>query len=254
MNSFNKQNNDMLKKCRKEAQLFQEAKDETEELKNQLEGMKKEQVRLDEQAKELEKETQRLLDEQHIFVGALVRRGLDSNKAKLERARKNAEIEQFKSQVAQLEEQESKLKIEIVFLGTIREKMARTASQAMAQAKETIEELKVKELLILDLLKKQQETEFRLNTFQALYEDVKNMRNKYVAQIASSSQDLAEMKERIKILQNEVEILRNESADKDIILEKYNKRVQEAQMARDKHRAELNKKEFLYKSKMSIIG
>ena len=80
------------------------------------------------------------------------------------------------------------------------------------------------------------------------------MRNKYVAQIASSSQDLAEMKERIKILQNEVTILRNESADKDIILKKYNKRVQEAQMARDKHRAELNKKEFLYKSKMSIIG
>jgi hypothetical protein len=44
---------------------------------------------------------------------------------------------------------------EIKFLSTIREKMARTASQAMAQARETKEELKVKELLILDLTKKQ---------------------------------------------------------------------------------------------------
>jgi hypothetical protein len=51
-------------------------------------------------------------------------------------------------------EEENKLVIEIKFLSTIREKMARTASQAMAQARETKEELKVKELLILDLTKK----------------------------------------------------------------------------------------------------
>ena len=61
--------------------------------------------------------------------------------------------------------------------------MARTASQAMAQQRETREELKVKELLILDLTKKQQETEFRLNSFIALHEEVKNARNKYVSQI-----------------------------------------------------------------------
>ena len=53
-----------------------------------------------------------------------------------------------------------------------------TAEQASAASKE---ELKVKELLILDLTKKQQETEFRLNSFIALYEEVKNARNKYVS-------------------------------------------------------------------------
>lgn len=62
-------------------------------------------------------------------------------------------------------ETENKLKIEKKFLSTIREKMARTASQAMAQAKDTIEDLKVRELLILDLTKKGQETEFRLSIF-----------------------------------------------------------------------------------------
>ena len=90
---------------------------------------------------------------------------------------------------------------------TIRAKMARTASQAATQARETGAELKVKELLILDLTKKQQDTDLKLNTFIALYEEVKNARNKYVSQIQASSQDLAEMKERIKILQNEVDIL-----------------------------------------------
>ena len=80
------------------------------------------------------------------------------------------------------------------------------------------------------------------------------MRNKYVAQIQSSSQDLAEMNERIKILQNEVEILRNESADKDVRLEKLRKEVAQQIQDRDQHRAELNKKELIQKHKLRIIN
>jgi uncharacterized small protein (DUF1192 family) len=59
-----------------------------------------------------------------------------------------------------------------------------------------------------------------------MYEEVKNARNRYVSQIQNSSQDLAEMKERIKILQNEVEILRNELAEKDRSLVEVKKKVQ----------------------------
>jgi uncharacterized small protein (DUF1192 family) len=143
---------------------------------------------------------------------------------------------------------------ELKFLSTIREKMARTASQASAQARMTKEELKVKELLILDLTKKSQETEFRLKSFIALYEEVKNARNKFVSQIQNSSQDLAEMKERIKILQNEVEILRNESAEKDRALIAIKHEVQKDIYQRDSQRAELNKCEYKFRSKQSIIG
>ena len=50
--------------------------------------------------------------------------------------------------------------------------MARKASSAMADVRETKEDLKIKELLILDLRKKQQETEYKLNSFKALYEEV----------------------------------------------------------------------------------
>lgn len=68
-------------------------------------------------------------------------------------------------------------------LTAMRESMARKASSAMAEVRETREELKIKELLILDLTKKHQETEFKLNHFKALYEEVKSARNKYVRQI-----------------------------------------------------------------------
>ena len=99
-------------------------------------------------------------------------------------------------------------------LTAMRESMARKASSALAEVRETREELKIKELLILDLTKKYQETEFKLNNYKALYEEVKSARNKYVNLIQNSSQDLAELKERIKILQNELEILKNESQEK----------------------------------------
>ena len=62
------------------------------------------------------------------------------------------------------------------------------------------------------------------------------------------------MKERIKILQNEVEILKNESSDKDRVLAECKKQVQTENHTRDSLRTELNKKEFNYKNKMSIIG
>lgn len=94
------------------------------------------------------------MDEQHIFVGQLVKKGLDDKKAEAEKTKLEKDISAHKQQVLEFLEEENKLVIEIKFLSTIREKMARTASQAMAQARETKEELKVKELLILDLTKK----------------------------------------------------------------------------------------------------
>jgi len=62
------------------------------------------------------------------------------------------------------------------------------------------------------------------------------------------------MKERIKILQNEVEILRNESAEKDRALVDIKHLVQKETYLRDKKRAELNKKEYQFRNKQSTIG
>ena len=206
------------------------------------------------QIKQLKKDIEKLVEEQHISVGQLVKKGMEEKNMTAKGINLKEKIMKLQNNVTEIQEEENKWIEEIKFLSTIREKMARTASQAMAQARETKEELKVKELLILDLTKKQQETEFRLNAFLALYEEVKNARNKYVSQIQSSSQDLSEMKERIKILMNEVEILRNESSEKDRVLADCKKNVQTEQQTRDTLRTELNKKEFTYKNKMSIIG
>merc|ERR1719207_78175 len=89
-----------------------------------------------------------------------------------------------------------------------------------------------------DLKKKHQEISQRQKEFCTMYEVVKNERNKYVAMIQSSSQNLSEMKEKLKILQNEVEILRMESAGKDKALQKTRTEAQRQRVIRDQLRTE----------------
>jgi len=106
----------------------------------------------------------------------------------------------------------------------------------------------------LDLTKKQQEIEFKLNSYKALYEEVKSARNKYVNLIQNSSQDLAELKERIKITENELEILKNEASEKEKTLKKFEGYYQDELHKRDKGHAELNKLEYTRRQKKEKIN
>ena len=56
---------------------------------------------------------------------------------------------------------------------------------------------------------------YRLRDFAKLYDVIKNERNKCVNLIQTSTQKAAEMREKIKILQNEIEILRTAVTQKD---------------------------------------
>lgn len=80
--------------------------------------------------------------------------------------------------------------------------------------------MQIKELHLLDLSKQLADINARLRQFAAMYEVVKSERNSFANSIQSASQSIAEMRERIKILKNEVDILQNESLAKDKALAK----------------------------------
>ncbi|KAL4491397.1 hypothetical protein ABPG72_008053 [Tetrahymena utriculariae] len=173
---------------------------------------------------------------------------------------KDSQKEQIAKQIVELEQQltqqqqfEVAANKKIKTLTNMRESMARKASQAMSEVRETREELKIKELSILDLIKRHQETEFNLNAVKALYEEAKSARNKYVNMIQNSSQDLAELKEKIKISQNELEILKNEAFEKSQSLTQYSHTLQLQINLRDRENTHLNKLEFQRVQKKKIV-
>lgn len=81
----------------------------------------------------------------------------------------------------------------------------------------------------------------RLKEFAKLYDVIKNERNKIVNQIQTSTQISAEMREKIKILSNEMEILRTAVSQKERLLQKTRLRHMNSVVIRDSLRNELAK-------------
>lgn len=141
----------------------------------------------------------------------------------------------------------------LAVLSAQRDIKGRDNARMTQKEKEAKQHVKIKELVILDLTKRCNEISNRLKEFSALYEVVKNERNKYVNLIQSSTQALAEMREKIRILTNEVEILNNESSAKDAALSKERAAHLQAQHQRDALRQDMNRLLSEYRTKQATV-
>ncbi|EOD09092.1 hypothetical protein EMIHUDRAFT_105794 [Emiliania huxleyi CCMP1516] len=164
------------------------------------------------------------------------------------------DVKALEADLAEVTKEEHDNRKVLARLSAEREAAAREAAKVMQSAKDVHEELKVKELVIMDLTKRVVDSATRLKDFSKLYDAVKIERNKYVTKIQTSAQALAEMKEKMKILQNEVEILRAESAQKDRALHKERIEHTGSFNARDQLRAETNRLQTCVREKEKEVG
>ncbi|KAI9141613.1 hypothetical protein BKA69DRAFT_1073074 [Paraphysoderma sedebokerense] len=121
-----------------------------------------------------------------------------------------------------------------------KEKKLRELLRLESKLRKIKENLNSKEFQMLDASKRAQEMAGRLKDFATLYENVKNERNRYVNLLQPAQQKLTEMKEKLKIILGEIEILQNEVYQKSLEL---NKRRQEnitKYSVRDNTRMEAN--------------
>jgi len=134
------------------------------------------------------------------------------------------------------------------------ERSARQAAQCRAEYQDAYREGKIKDVMIFDLAKKLKETQTRHRQYEVLYEEIKNARNKKVIEIQNSSQELADMKDRLKILNSELEILREESSEKEKALTKAKHNVQVEINIRDNLRSFLSKQQLSLQQKKIELG
>ncbi|XP_067915346.1 coiled-coil domain-containing protein 146 isoform X3 [Heterodontus francisci] len=114
-----------------------------------------------------------------------------------------------------------------------RDQKARDLMNIQHKRDRTIEELKGEKLALQDSQKKHRQMLSSLKNFVKVYQIIKNERNKYVNLIQSAAQVSAEMREKIKILQNEMEILRTTTLLKDSQLQKYKLKHSNSYVIRD---------------------
>jgi len=96
-----------------------------------------------------------------------------------------------------------------------REKFGAEASDANAKFGAALEEVKLREMAILDLQKKIAEGDAKLKQQQNLYEAVRSDRNLYSKNLIESQDEIAEMKRKFKIMNHQIEQLKEEIHAKD---------------------------------------
>mmetsp|Transcript_40290 Transcript_40290/g.95676 ORF Transcript_40290/g.95676 Transcript_40290/m.95676 type:complete len:921 (-) Transcript_40290:204-2966(-) len=159
----------------------------------------------------------------------------------------------LEAELSMLAQQGQSLEREAFELSARRDAKAREYAKAVANRREADEEMKVKDIIILDLSKRSTNLTLQLKEYTKLYEMVKNERNKAVNLIQTSQQAAAEMKEKIGILHNEIEILQNETTAKDKALAVQHQACGKAVADRDSVRSEVNKLLFVYKEKQQLV-
>merc|ERR1719221_340504 len=168
-----------------------------------------------------------------LFIGAYLKQESLEKEKKEEYDGICVQMEDMQKELKNLKAEEQHWANHFKTLASHREKLARDASLAHRLCRETSDEVAMKQLEEEDLKKKHQEISQKQKEFCMMYEVVKNERNKYMTHIQKSSQHLSEMKEKLKILQNEVEILRMESAFKDKQLQRTRQDAQRLEVIHD---------------------
>lgn len=89
---------------------------------------------------------------------------------------------------------------------------------AVFDAQQALEEVKLREMAIIDLQKRIMEGEAKLKQQQNLYEAVRADRNLYSKNLIEAQDEIQEMKRKFKIMQHQIEQLKEEITGKDLYL------------------------------------
>jgi chromosome segregation ATPase len=105
---------------------------------------------------------------------------------------------------------------------------------------QALEEVKIREMTIVDLQKKIQEGDQKLKQQQNLYEAVRSDRNLYSKNLIEAQDEIAEMKRKFKIMNHQIEQLKEEISAKDHALVKEHFEHKKVEKEREQLKNELN--------------
>ncbi|CBJ48625.1 coiled-coil flagellar protein, move backward only 2 [Ectocarpus siliculosus] len=243
----------MKRKLRKKRSIAEAARQVVPVLEQQLGDVQADLQSQEGLAKELNHEADIMRQDVDIGLARFLSQEMAENSKRSDLAALLEEVDGLEAEVLQWGEEEKRQRKLVALLKGQRDIKQGEALRAQQAEKDTAQQVKMKQLVIADLSKRCNDTNNRLKEFSALYDVVKNERNKYVNLIQASHQALAEMKEKIKILHNEVDILRNESLAKDKALKKERVAHRASQAQRDGLRLEANNASMHYRTKQQVV-
>ncbi|KAG1674725.1 hypothetical protein FOA52_013560 [Chlamydomonas sp. UWO 241] len=141
----------------------------------------------------------------------------------------------------------------VMELGSQRDRLTLSIAQKLAKVKEVEASARIKDLEVAELKKIRKDIVRRTRDYDKLYDLVKNQRNKFVNLIQSANQSTTEMKDKSKILDNELDILHTEVFSKDKLLGQSRSQHTGAVSERDQLRIELGRLGATFRGKQDVV-
>ncbi|KAK8878679.1 hypothetical protein M9Y10_005459 [Tritrichomonas musculus] len=142
---------------------------------------------------------------------------------------------------------------QLVDVSLVRNRKAREMAIMKKKTRDSKAMAMEKNLHFLDLCRKYEQNQIKMREYSELYEKVKIDRNKNVNTIQTSKQLIVELKEKIKILENETEVLRREYEQIAFSVKQQKNELVQAYKKRDATKVDLKQSEIRYQELMSKI-
>ncbi|XP_017341054.2 coiled-coil domain-containing protein 146 isoform X1 [Ictalurus punctatus] len=126
-----------------------------------------------------------------------------------------------------------------------RDQKSRELLKAQLRCSQIKQDIRGKQLQILEHKKQYQEIQSRLRVFAKLHDTTKGERNKCVNLLQIATQCMSKMKEKFEILQNETEILHSKTIQKDRLLQKSRLKHVHSHTIRDSLRNDVSKASWM---------
>jgi len=186
----------------------EDAKLEIVELETKLEAGRADHERERRELDELLRERD-ILNKKLVLAAGSNQKQLDQVKVH-ENTRRNLELE-----ISGYKAEAHKQRKQLFLLEKDGEKYGAEAQEATSKYAQALEEVKVREMSIIQLQKRIAEGETKMKQQQALYEAVRSDRNLYSKNLIESQDEIAEMKRKFKIMNHQIEQLKEEIHAKD---------------------------------------
>ena len=157
-----------------------------------------------------------------------------------------SEVQEYKDEVQRLRKVVYKLEND-------RERLGNEVGEQRNQYLSGLEEVKLRDVHIIELTKKVTDWEAKLKQQQQLYESVRTDRNHYSKHLIEAQDEIAEMRKKFKIMDHQIEQLKEEISAKDQALVKEHFDFQRAEKLREHKENELSRNAQLLKANGDLI-
>lgn len=218
-----------------------EVEQQKEILKSQISGLEKELEASKKQTEADKKVIDDLVRERDILNKNLLKAASATQK-QLGLVRLNEQTRKNLEQEIQNYKDEAQKQRKIIFqLEKERDRYINEAGELTQKVLQHMEDVKVREMQIFDYKKKIAEAETKLKQQQNLYEAVRSDRNLYSKNLIESQDEITEMKRKLKIMNHQIDQLKEEITAKESALVKEHLEHQRVEKEKDALKAELQR-------------